>query len=1280
MTPVMPYSISNISLIPGTVFARRKNNCLTRSSLARKPTKLTPSPQKSLLTLSSSIKLFPQYSRGCSLHHISRIHRLSATGTDVAVEEPDSPIADEDSSGASEDPSGGVGGSEKSSNKSDASPTSITSRRSRPVRKSEMPPVKDDELVPGASFTGKVRSIQPFGAFIDFGAFTDGLVHVSRLSDSYVKDVGSIVSVGQEVKVRLVEANTETGRISLTMRERDDASNLRQRKDSPASGDKAGPANRNFPKSSQRRDEVKKSSKFAKGQDLEGTVKNMTRSGAFISLPDGEEGFLPMSEEVDEGFGTLMGNSSLQIGQEVSVRVLRISRGRREKLEKAAEAITKTSEKLEEKVKQSKTGSDEVQEQQAQPASSYERMVSVPSTVEETIEEDEASSKEADVGATALNDASTNIADNEEDPASSSTQSIDSAVQTVDKEAELGSEILAPEENMSTCSEINEEASPTDGLESDEKSDLLGEINDEASSVGVDVVASTLDDTSTNVADDEKNLQSTISSSTPTLDGAIRTIEKEAEVSSEISSPEGSVSTSSKITEEASPTDELKSDEKSDSLGEINDEASSTEVDVVARTLDDTSTDVSDDEKNLQSTIPSSTPTLDDAIQTIEKEAEETSEISAPGGSVSTANQIIEQAIPTDGLEIEGKSESSGEISDQILSSESPAAVDIIEDQADVAVVNHELQIQAPSAENELPSGAPTEDNEVGPNPDKNGSITSSGLQPDAPTEETKDGEENDESSDSSGKLADDQVISSGRQAIKEVVESPVDSTNDDVQIQKPVAESEIPSASQVEDDNVEAAPKTNGSMTNSNGHTGSSSPKESITKAAISPALVKQLREETGAGMMDCKKALSETGGDIVKAQEFLRKKGLASAEKKASRATAEGRIGSYIHDSRIGVLVEVNCETDFVSRGDIFKELVDDLAMQVAACPQVQYLVTEDVPEETVNKEREIEMQKEDLLSKPEQIRSKIVEGRIRKRLEELALLEQPYIKNDKMVVKDWVKQTIATIGENIKVTRFVRYNLGEGLEKKSQDFAAEVAAQTAAKAVPKAEIEQPAPVEAKETVQKQPTVTVSAALVKQLREETGAGMMDCKKALSETGGDLEKAQEYLRKKGLSTADKKSSRLAAEGRIGSYIHDARIGVLIEVNSETDFVGRSEKFKELVDDLAMQIVACPQVRFVSIEDIPKSIVNKEKELEMQREDLLSKPENIREKIVEGRVSKRLGELALLEQPFIKNDGILVKDLVKQTVAEIGENIKVRRFVRFTLGETVENAKAGTEA
>ena len=650
MTPVLPYSISNISLIPGTVFATRKNNCLTRSSLARKPTRLTPSPQKYLLPLSSSIKSFPQYSLGCSLNHICRIRRLSATGTDVAVEEPDSPIADEDSSGASEDPSSEVGSSDKPSDKSDASPTSITSRRSRPVRKSEMQPIKDEELVPGATFTGKVRSIQPFGAFVDFGAFTEGLVHVSRLSDSFVKDVGSIVSVGQEVKVRLVEANTETGRISLTMRESDDSSNVRQRKDAPTSGDKAGPAKRNFPKSGQRRDEVRKSSKFVKGQDLEGTVKNLTRSGAFISLPEGEEGFLPNSEVVEEGFGSLMGNSSLQVGQEVSVRVLRISRGpvtltmkkeedtakldlqlnqgvvhvatnpfmlafrknkdiatfldEREKLEKAAQAITKTSEELEEKINQSKTGSDEVQEQQDQLASNNERTVSVPSTVDETIKEDEASSQEADVGATASDDASTNIAENEEDPASSSTQSIDSAVQTIDKEAEVSSEILAPEESTSTTIQITEEASPTDGLESDGKSDLFVEINDEVSSTEVDVVASTSDDTSTNVADDEKNLQSTISSSTPTLDGAIQTIEKEAEVSSEISAPEGSVS----------------------------------------------------NEKNLQSTIPSSTPTLDEL------------QIPAPN-----AKNELPSGLPTEDNEVVPNPDKNGSITSSGFQPDAPA-------------------------------------------------------------------------------------------------------------------------------------------------------------------------------------------------------------------------------------------------------------------------------------------------------------------------------------------------------------------------------------------------------------------------------------------------------------------------------------------------------------------------------------------------------------------------------------------------------------------------------
>jgi len=134
-------------------------------------------------------------------------------------------------------------------------------------------------------------------------------------------------------------------------------------------------------------------------------------------------------------------------------------------------------------------------------------------------------------------------------------------------------------------------------------------------------------------------------------------------------------------------------------------------------------------------------------------------------------------------------------------------------------------------------------------------------------------------------------------------------------------------------------------------------------------------------------------------------------------------------------------------------------------------------------------------------------------------------------------------------------------------------------------------------------------------------------------------------------------------------------------VDCETDFACRSEKFKDLVYDLAMQVAVCLKVQFVSIENIPESFVNKERELEMQRDDdLLSEPENIREKIGEGRVSKMLRELALLEQPFIKNDNILVKDLLKQTIATIGENIKVKRFVRFTLGETIENTKTGIEA
>ena len=210
-----------------------------------------------------------------------------------------------------------------------------------------------------------------------------------------------------------------------------------------------------------------------------------------------------------------------------------------------------------------------------------------------------------------------------------------------------------------------------------------------------------------------------------------------------------------------------------------------------------------------------------------------------------------------------------------------------------------------------------------------------------------------------------------------------------------------------------------------------------------ITAKLVKDLRDKTGAGMMDCKKALNENDGNVEKALEWLRKKGIASAEKKSGRIAAEGSIGSYIHTgSRVGVLIELNCETDFVARGDIFQSLLKDVSMQVAACPNVEYVSIEEIPADIVEKEKMIEMGRDDLSGKPEQIKEKIVEGRIAKRLNELVLLSQPYIKDSSLTVEDLVKQAAAKIGENIKVRRFTRYTLGEGIEKNQMDFAEEVA----------------------------------------------------------------------------------------------------------------------------------------------------------------------------------------------------------------------------------------------
>ena len=217
---------------------------------------------------------------------------------------------------------------------------------------------------------------------------------------------------------------------------------------------------------------------------------------------------------------------------------------------------------------------------------------------------------------------------------------------------------------------------------------------------------------------------------------------------------------------------------------------------------------------------------------------------------------------------------------------------------------------------------------------------------------------------------------------------------------------------------------------------------------AEISAKLVKELRDMTGAGMMDCKKALAETKGDKEKAVEWLRQKGIASAEKKSGRTAAEGAIGSYIHTgARVGVLVEVNCETDFVARGEIFQELIRNVAMQIAACPSVDYVKVDDIPAEVAEREKQIEMGRDDLAGKKEEMKEKIVAGRIGKRLKEMALMDQAYIKDSNLTVDELVKQVSGKVGENIQVRRFVRFNLGEGIEIEKMDFAAEVAAMQAA-----------------------------------------------------------------------------------------------------------------------------------------------------------------------------------------------------------------------------------------
>lgn len=210
-----------------------------------------------------------------------------------------------------------------------------------------------------------------------------------------------------------------------------------------------------------------------------------------------------------------------------------------------------------------------------------------------------------------------------------------------------------------------------------------------------------------------------------------------------------------------------------------------------------------------------------------------------------------------------------------------------------------------------------------------------------------------------------------------------------------------------------------------------------------ITAEMVKILRERTSAGMMDCKKALGETNGDIEKAVDFLREKGLSAAAKKAGRVAAEGVVESYIHaGGRIGVLVELNCETDFVAKTDDFKALARDVAMQIAASNPL-YVVKEEVPAEQISHEKEVLRAQALNEGKPEKIVDKMVEGRIEKYYKEVCLMEQDFVKDGDKTIKALINENIAKIGENISIRRFVRYQLGEGIEKKANDFAAEVMA---------------------------------------------------------------------------------------------------------------------------------------------------------------------------------------------------------------------------------------------
>jgi elongation factor Ts len=198
----------------------------------------------------------------------------------------------------------------------------------------------------------------------------------------------------------------------------------------------------------------------------------------------------------------------------------------------------------------------------------------------------------------------------------------------------------------------------------------------------------------------------------------------------------------------------------------------------------------------------------------------------------------------------------------------------------------------------------------------------------------------------------------------------------------------------------------------------------------------------------------------------------------------------------------------------------------------------------------------------------------------------------------------------------------------------------------------------------------LTISTSTIKELREKTGVGIMDCKTALSECNGDIDKAIDYLRKKGIATAKKRGGRATSQGQVQSYIHaGGKIGVLVEANCETDFTGKTEDFTDFVKDIAIQVAATSPVA-IDRESVPQDVLEKEKEIYAVQAKESGKPEKVVDKIVEGKLNKFYSEACLLEQPFVKNPDITVQDLLNELIAKTGENIIIRRFVRFQLGES----------